>query len=124
TVRIWDADTGAAIGEPLVGHSAAVKSVAVSPDGLHIATGSNDKTVRVDDLLAAPSPLSLSSSFLARHANESGWVTSNDGALLFWLPKEHRHVDDSMIRISAGSLPERLVLDFSQFVHGASWACV
>ena len=32
TIRIWDAQSGAAVGEPLTGHTGSVWSVAYSPD--------------------------------------------------------------------------------------------
>jgi WD40 repeat protein len=48
TVRIWDAQTGAAVHE-LKGHSSHVYSVAISHDGTQIISGSADKTVRIWD---------------------------------------------------------------------------
>ena len=47
TLRLWDADTGQPIGDPLTGHTDAVYSVAFSPDGKRIVSGSGDKTVRL-----------------------------------------------------------------------------
>ncbi|MBT7324934.1 MAG: TIR domain-containing protein, partial [Anaerolineae bacterium] len=45
TIRIWDANSGEQIGEPLTGHSWSVNSVAFSPDGTRIASGSSDNTI-------------------------------------------------------------------------------
>ena len=42
TLRVWDADTGQPIGQPLTGHTERVYSVAFSPDGNRIASGSGD----------------------------------------------------------------------------------
>src|SRR5258706_8784637 len=49
TIRIWDAKTGAAVGDPLKGHTTFVTSVAYSPDGRHIISGSDDHTIRTWD---------------------------------------------------------------------------
>ena len=45
TIRIWDAESGGVIGEPLTGHTEVVRSVAYSPDGCHIISGSIDSTI-------------------------------------------------------------------------------
>ena len=45
TLRIWDAETGVAVGQPLKGHTDWVRSVAYSPDGQHIVSGYQDATL-------------------------------------------------------------------------------
>ena len=49
TIRIWDAETGAPVGNPLKGHTGWVQSVAYSPDGKRVISGSNDHTIRIRD---------------------------------------------------------------------------
>jgi len=49
TIRIWDAETGAVVGEALKGHTESVRSVAYSPDGQYIISGSDDNTIRIWD---------------------------------------------------------------------------
>ena len=50
TIRVWDAQTGTQMGNPLQGHTDSVNSVALSPDGRHIVSGSWDQTIRVWDV--------------------------------------------------------------------------
>lgn len=52
-------------------------------------------------------------------------MTSSDGALLLWLSKDRRHIDNSIIQITASPLLVRhLILDFSNLVHGDKWLSV
>ncbi|KAE9398789.1 WD40 repeat-like protein [Gymnopus androsaceus JB14] len=44
---MWSAETGLPFGEALEGHTGYVNSVAYSPDGKQIVSGSHDKTVRI-----------------------------------------------------------------------------
>jgi WD40 repeat protein len=48
-VQVWDAETGAAVGEPLRGHDGWLLSVAVTADGTRIVSGCEDATGRVWD---------------------------------------------------------------------------
>ncbi len=50
TIRVWDMETGAAIGNTLEGHKGWVNAVAVTLDGKRIVSGSDDHTIRVWDL--------------------------------------------------------------------------
>ncbi|KAJ7613251.1 hypothetical protein DFH06DRAFT_1015013, partial [Mycena polygramma] len=49
TIRIWDAESGEQLGDPLEGHAHRVSSVAFSPDGKWIVSGSHDETIRIWD---------------------------------------------------------------------------
>ena len=50
TVRLWDVETGTAIGSALEGHSSLVGSVIFSPDGSKLASASNDNTLHLWDV--------------------------------------------------------------------------
>ena len=49
TIRLWDAQTGGQVGNPLQGHTDSVNSVSFSPDGRHIVSGSTDRTIQLWD---------------------------------------------------------------------------
>jgi WD40 repeat protein len=67
TVRLWDAATGAPL-QTLEGHSGPVSSVAFSPDGTQVVSGSHDMTVRLWDAATGAALQTLE--------GHSDWVTS------------------------------------------------
>src|SRR5207253_2235489 len=58
TIRIWDLSSSTSI-TTLQGHMNSVRSVAFSPDGRFIASGSSDNTIRIWDLTSSKSIATL-----------------------------------------------------------------
>jgi WD40 repeat protein len=75
TVRVWDAETGSAIGDPLVGHIDNVGSVAINSERHLIASGSSDGTIRIWPATASPEDLcaKLTANMSEKHWDE--WVS-------------------------------------------------
>lgn len=48
-IQIWDAKTGFEL-KRLIGHKRTINSIALSPDGQHIASASSDKSIRIWDI--------------------------------------------------------------------------
>jgi WD40 repeat protein len=87
TIRIWDAETGAAVGKPLEGHTDDIRSVVYSPNGQHIISASADRTIRIWDantgaaigkpLMAhADSVMSIACSPDGQHIVSGSWDTT------------------------------------------------
>jgi WD40 repeat protein len=58
TVRLWDVQTGAAVGAPFIGHSYTIRCLAFSPDGQHIASAASDG-IRLWDTVAGTAVIKL-----------------------------------------------------------------
>ncbi|KAF7970337.1 hypothetical protein HWV62_24368 [Athelia sp. TMB] len=137
SVRVWNAQTGALVAGPFEEHTASVNSVAFSSDGPLLLSASYN-TIRVDNftqMIASPKPQGLPTApadppslhsdtddgFASDSRLEHGWMRNRDGALLFWVPPEHRegifwpHTTTVISKQSTR-------LDLEDFVHGEDWA--
>ncbi|PAV17371.1 nucleotide-binding-oligomerization-domain like receptor [Pyrrhoderma noxium] len=83
SVRIWDASTGN-LCRIFEAHMDYVNSVCFFPDGIHFASGSNDGTIRIWTLEDDANDVI----WHLRH--EDGWVVSENGELIMWIPPDLR----------------------------------
>jgi hypothetical protein len=84
SVRVWDVRNGDIVAGPFKGHTNRVTSVAFSPNGTSIASGSKGKDIRIWDLF---SPAVHASQPLGDWLlDEAGMVTTRQGQLLLHVP--------------------------------------
>ena len=85
---------------PLKGHTDLVLSVGFSPDGTRIVSGSEDRTIRIwnvidevkfrDQIKPAISTDSVSQKSSTVSRLENGWIEGPAGELIFWVLPEWR----------------------------------
>ena len=122
---LFRSNTGAAVGEPLEGHTQGVQSIAYSSDLHHIVSGSYDNTTREQDAFPSASirPCSqIHPEFFAK-PNMEGWVRDSEGGLLYWVPHDCRKTVHSpaLVTIPLSSRNRSVSLDFVDIAFGTSW---
>jgi WD40 repeat protein/serine/threonine protein kinase len=109
TIRICDGATGKEL-IALKGHASSVTSVAFSPDGLRLASGSDDQTVRIWDSVTGKELVSLKG-----HTNSVLYVVfSPDGRRLASSSHDQTvKIWDSLIGKEVFTFPKRFVVSWS-----------
>ncbi len=78
-IYLWNANTGVQLGDPIIGHTSWVQSLAFSPDGKTLASGSVDNTILLWDLSKREV---VGIPFVGHHDQVNGLSFSPDGTLL------------------------------------------
>ncbi|KAF8130209.1 WD40-repeat-containing domain protein, partial [Boletus edulis] len=113
TIRVWNATTGQCVVASFEGHTDHVFSVACSPDGNHIVSGSWDKTIKVWRTQAL---LSFSNLYM-----ENGWIQSSTGSYFGWVAPWSRHAFIPPIHSLVISSKNIYQLDVDPALFGESW---
>ena len=126
TIRIWDAETGAAFGEPVIKCTTHTESAVCSPNSS--GATSHHNTSHVYD--AFPSPAVDVSLYNTTHAalnsrpDAEGWVRATTGGLLYWVPPGCRVGlrSSALLTLPRDSDVRSVSLNFDNFAFGTSWA--
>ncbi|RDI43545.1 nSTAND1 domain-containing NTPase [Nocardia mexicana] len=115
-VRLWDTATLQPLGDPLTGHTSAIRTLVFTPDGNTIATGSGDGTVRLWDLTARQpiqrAPLAESSATTTAAFSPDGTILAtadsivsreDPGAVRLWDTATRQQIGEPM-RTPAGDV--------------------
>ncbi|KIJ38324.1 hypothetical protein M422DRAFT_176759, partial [Sphaerobolus stellatus SS14] len=130
TIRMWDANTGEAVGWPLQGHQDSGLTVAFSSDGKQIASTSQDYTMFSELQCSCLSHDAHETSCFTHQCfiNTDGWLClpkspdlkSQPDRLLFWIP--HESCQGLWWPGNTAVICQYpLQLDLSNFHHGEDW---
>jgi WD40 repeat protein len=124
------------------GHPDFIQSIAFLPDGTHIVAGSDDRAIRIPDVMAgeavmkaswciptlthlsgdssAGTPISNHILFHSCRVSPSGWIEGPAKELIFWVLPEWRSfvVWPPCFSLIAES---RIIVDPQHLVHGTDW---
>ena len=110
-------------------HADRVRTIACSPDGRYIASGSWDTTIHVWELFPhtpiqpSPSRNPVHADFCAQ-PDANGWIRDSNNGLLYCVPTDCYTGLNSpaLLTIPPTSHTRTVTLDFDDFVYGTSWA--
>lgn len=126
TVRQWCVDSGEVL-QILNGHTQGVMCADYSVDEKHIVSCSNDGTIRAWNADAEEDYyIEEIDEYLSSLVLDEGWVKSENGGLLLWVPSEYRNGFKDMCErsIPADAPGHPVRLDWSKLVGGENWTDV
>jgi WD40 repeat protein len=131
TIRAWDPHRGISIGRPLCGHTKYVMRLETSPDGSRIISGSYDGTLRICDSQSFFWETEVNACGCEVFGPEKvpsvisgdGWIKTDEGRLLFWVPKQYRNamLDDCLFCISTKDEDHSVRIVWDKLYHGKGW---
>jgi WD40 repeat protein len=134
SICVWDAQSGTLLVQPSIGHSGLILSLALSPDGSRLVSGSFDRTIWVWDLksnaenersklnLPSTTPFDATSatSLVPDDSTRSSWIRGPQGQNLMWIPEEYSRfvqMRPCVLLIGKG----RVKINFGDTFHGEGW---